>query len=202
MSKTQRDSGRTANRRTVTKLLLVVVGMFGFGFALVPLYSVICTVTGLNGKTSNQPAAVSGPMQVDDTRWVNVEFMTSVDAGLPWAFKAEDRSLRIHPGAMTTALFLASNRSEKDIVGRAVPSVAPGEAARYFNKTECFCFTQQTLSAGETKEMPVRFFVSPDLPRDVRTITLSYTFYEVEEETEKLAHRATANGVDGNTHFN
>lgn len=167
-----------ANTRLALKLAAGAVAMFGFGYALVPLYEVFCEITGLNGKTGVISAAEAEATRVDTARVVTVEFDTNVNGGLPWRFGAEQRSVQVHPGAVAAAFFYAENLSRRPIVGQAVPSVAPAKASPYFNKTECFCFTQQTLAPGERREMPVRFIVDPDLPEGVTTLTLSYTFFE------------------------
>ncbi len=166
-----------ATRGLVARLTLVALGMFGFGFALVPLYDVFCDLTGINGKTGRLDQAAAQAIQVDETRWVTVEFVANVSSELPWKFRPEERRVRVHPGAVAETTFYAQNDASEDVVGQAVPSVAPGIASRYFNKTECFCFSQQTLKSGERKQMPVRFIVDPGLPKEITTITLAYTFF-------------------------
>lgn len=167
------------NKRLIIKLAVLVIGMFGFGFALVPLYSVVCKVTGLNGKTETIDAATAKAMKVDKSRWVTVEFTTNVNAGMPWEFKPMVNQMKVHPGELVTANFYARNPTSEAMVGQAVPSITPRVAALYFKKLECFCFSQQTLKAKEGKEMPVQYVVEPGLPADVHTITLSYTFFNV-----------------------
>jgi len=167
-----------ANTRLIRRLLLVVVGMFGFGFAMVPLYSVFCDITGVNGKTGGAVDAQAALLETADLdRVVTVEFVSAVNAGLPWEFRPLVRKVEVHPGAMNEVLFLARNRSNETVVGQAIPSVAPGLAAQHFNKVECFCFSQQTLGPREEKQMPVRFMIDKDLPADIATVTLSYTFF-------------------------
>ena len=139
---------KSANRRTVTKLVLATCVMFSFGYALVPIYNVFCTITGLNGKTGRLSEAQAAAQPVDQTRAVTVEFVTSVDAQLPWAFKPLVNKVVVHPGVETQVEFEVHNWDAGPIDGNAVPSVAPNTAAKYFNKTECFCFTQQTLAPG------------------------------------------------------
>lgn len=163
-----------ANRRLVRKLLWVVVGAVLFTAALVPLYSVMCELTGFNGKTRGQAVK---PVVVDESRWVTVEFTSSVMPGLSWNFYPKQSSMKVHPGQVQLATYMARNMTNSEVTGQAVPSVSPGRAAQYFRKIECFCFQKQALKAGETKEMPLTFFVSPDLPESVHTITLSYAFY-------------------------
>ena len=166
-----------ANKRLALKLALVAVLMFGFGYAMVPLYDVFCKVTGINGKTgqiSNREAQLE---TVDTDRFVTVEFDTNVNSRLPWKFRPLQRRLKVNPGAINQAMFYAENMSDLTVVGQAIPSVAPNQASLYFNKTECFCFTQQTLGPGERRNMPVRFIIDSKLPRGIKTMTLSYTFF-------------------------
>lgn len=167
-----------ANRRVFRNLLLVTVAMFGFGFALVPLYDVFCKVTGLNGKTGRIPAAEAQSRPVDKDRLVTVEFVATTNEDLPWEFAPLVHRLKVHPGEINQVTYFVRNRADEAIVGQAVPSLAPGVAAKYLNKTECFCFTQQTLQPYEVREMPVRFVVDRDLPREISTLTLSYTFFD------------------------
>ncbi len=167
---------QNSNARVISRLMFVVVGMFGFGFAMVPLYDVFCDVTGLNGKTGDQAAQVDS-LKVDTSREVEVEFVASLNENMPWEFKPLQHSVTVHPGEPTRIEYVAINRTDRAIIGQAVPSVAPGQAAEYFQKTECFCFTEQKLEAGEEKRMPVIFVVDPDLPDDVSQLALSYTFF-------------------------
>ncbi len=167
-----------ANRRVVTRLAVVVLAMFGFGFALVPLYDVFCQVTGLNGKTGRIELEQALSEKVDAERTVTVEFLATVNSELPWEFRPTVKKVKVHPGAVTEVKYYARNLTGNSITGQAVPSLAPGLAARYFNKTECFCFTQQTLGPREGRDMPLRFVVDPDLPAEVKTLSLSYTFYQ------------------------
>ncbi len=168
---------RSANRRLVSKLTLVVLAMFGFGYLLVPLYNVFCELTGVNGKTGRLSGAEAAVIPVDDARLITVEFVTNVNSGFSWAFKPLTTKVEVHPGMETEVMFEVTNQSAETVTGQAVPSVAPNAAARYFSKTECFCFTQQTLTTGETRQMPVRFVVNPKLPKNIQTLTLGYTFF-------------------------
>jgi cytochrome c oxidase assembly protein subunit 11 len=170
-----------ANQRIVTRLAVVVLAMFGFGFALVPLYDVFCDITGINGKTGRIAAEQALAGKVDENRLVTVEFLASVNSDLPWEFRPLVRKVRVHPGEITEVKYFASNRTGDSVDGQAIPSLAPGLAAKYFNKTECFCFTRQTLGPNEGKEMPLRFVVDPELPEEVRTVSLSYTFYPAQD---------------------
>lgn len=164
------------NQKLVFSLSGIVVGMFGFGYLLVPLYDVFCDITGLNGKTANEAAIVQEAP--DESRWVRVEFTGSLNQGAPWEFHPVVPSMNVRPGKAYVANYYARSRVSRDAVGHAVPSVAPGIAAKYFLKTECFCFEEQPFGPGEEKEMPVRFILDPDLPAHVDVVTLSYTFFE------------------------
>ena len=171
---------KEANQRVVKRLGIAALLMFGFGFALVPLYDVFCDITGLNGKTGRIELEEALSQQVDEDRLVTVEFLATVHSDLPWEFRPMVKRIKVHPGEVTEVNYFAINRTENLVAGQAVPSLAPGLAAKYFNKTECFCFTRQTLGPGESKEMPLRFVVDPQLPENVRTVSLSYTFYQAE----------------------
>lgn len=178
--------------RLALKLLLLVFVMFGFGFALDPLYDVFCDITGLNGKTDRIAAAEAVSLSVDQSRLITVQFDSNVNSGLPWDFEPELKSMQVHPGEVAYAEYWAENLSSQPVIGQAVPSVAPGEASRHFAKTECFCFTEQKLEPGERKIMPVQFVVASDLPDDIKVLTLSYRFYLNEQATADLA---AADGV-------
>ncbi len=142
---------------------------------MVPLYNVICSVTGLSGKTNGVPAKVSN--QLDVTREVVVELTSTVMPGLGWNFHPEIPKLVVHPGEVQTVNFIAKNVTNEEVAGQAIPSISPGQATPYFKKIECFCFQRQALAPGEMKRMPLRFYVSPDVPKDIRVITLSYAFF-------------------------
>ncbi|HEY2864938.1 MAG TPA: cytochrome c oxidase assembly protein [Casimicrobiaceae bacterium] len=165
-----------ANRRMLARLGIVVVLMFGFGFALVPFYDQICKATGLRDIGSADRVANT---QVDTSRTVRVEFDANVRK-LPWAFRPLTPAIDIHPGAVTQVLYEVENTTDRPLTGQAVPSYGPQLAAAYFKKLECFCFRQQSFAPHEKRQMPVVFVVDPALPSDVGTITLSYTFFEVE----------------------
>jgi cytochrome c oxidase assembly protein subunit 11 len=171
---------KQANQRVVKRLGITAVLMFGFGFAMVPLYDVFCDITGLNGKTGRIAQEEALSQVVDEDRLVTVEFLATVHSELPWEFRPMVRKIKVHPGEITEVNYYARNNTDNLVAGQAVPSLAPGLAAKYFNKTECFCFTRQTLGPGEGKEMPLRFVVDPELPDNVRTVSLSYTFYQAE----------------------
>ena len=164
------------NKKVTRHLLFVVVIMFGFGFALVPLYDVFCDITGLNGKTGDQYVSAE-PIQIDTSREIKVEFLANLNAEMPWEFKPLTNIVKVHPGEAARVEYVARNKTDRDIVGQAVPSVTPGLAAAHFQKTECFCFTEQVLKAGEEKIMPVVFMIDPSVDEDVHEVTLSYTFF-------------------------
>lgn len=165
-----------ANRRLAWILALAAAGFLGFGFGLAPLYNTFCEVTGLNGKTET---ATTKPGAIDLTRIVTVEFTSTVMPGLPWHFEPEQRRLRVHPGEPATAAYAATNLGDRAIDGQAIMSVSPEVAATHFKKIECFCFHKQALSPKETRILPLAFFVARDLPRDIRTITVSYAAFPV-----------------------
>jgi cytochrome c oxidase assembly protein subunit 11 len=173
-----RTSLQQANQKLAWKLVLVSVFFAAFGFALVPLYDVICRVTGINGRTNSVPDVQSSSTQVDSARWVTVEFLSHAMPGVGLEFAPEQFSMRVHPGELVHTNYVVKNTTQRVFVGQAVPSLTPAVAAPYFQKIECFCFSQQTLQAGETRTMPVVFVVKPDMDADLRTLTLSYTFFE------------------------
>jgi cytochrome c oxidase assembly protein subunit 11 len=174
----QNENRVDANRRVVKRLSLVVLAMFGFGFALVPLYDVFCDITGINGKTGRIELEAALGKEVDAERTVTVEFLSSVHSDLPWDFKPSIRRIKVHPGEVTEVTYLARNQTDDAVAGQAVPSVAPGQASKYFNKTECFCFTRQTLGPKEEKLMPLRFVVDPELPEEVGILSLLEELHE------------------------
>jgi cytochrome c oxidase assembly protein subunit 11 len=167
----------TDNRRTFSKLLVIAVAMFGFGFALVPFYKKICEVTGINDL---QKADVVENTQVDTSRTLILELDANTRNELPWKFRAMESSVRVHPGQLVQVMFEVRNDSDSAVTGQAIPSYGPQLAGQYFRKLDCFCFSTQELKAREVRKMPVVFVIHPDLPRDVNTVTLSYTFFRVE----------------------
>ncbi|MFP3755423.1 MULTISPECIES: cytochrome c oxidase assembly protein [unclassified Cupriavidus] len=170
---------RRFNRGMLLRLLVVVGLMFSFGYALVPLYKKICEVTGINVVTTRDlyGASLKKNTQVDKSRTVTVEFDSNARG--PFAFRPVKSSMEVHPGELTTIVYEVANGQSRDISAQAIPSYAPKQATEYFKKVECFCFKQQTLKASEAREMPVVFVIDPNLPKDVKTITLSYTFFEI-----------------------
>jgi cytochrome c oxidase assembly protein subunit 11 len=170
------------NRRLLTKLAVVAVGMFGFAYALVPFYQQICNTTGM--RYLQKPDEV-GNTQVVANRSVTVEFDANIRTDLPWQFKPEQTRMVLHPGQLATVMYDVENVAGHAVVGQAVPSYSPAVAARYFKKLDCFCFKQQTFQAREKRRMPVVFLVDPALPEEVHTITLSYSFFEVAGATRQ-----------------
>jgi cytochrome c oxidase assembly protein subunit 11 len=178
MSNDQGHWVRQLNRQVLRKLLVVAVMMFGFGYALVPVYRKICEVTGVNILTPKDATVAEGAnTQVDKSRVVTIEF--DANAHGPWRFRPTRSSMQVHPGEMAQVVYEVVNTQARAIDAQAIPSYAPQQAAAHFKKVECFCFRQQTLGPNEAKQMPVVFYIDPALPKDVKTITLSYTFFEV-----------------------
>jgi cytochrome c oxidase assembly protein subunit 11 len=182
--------------RLTIRLLMLVTGAFGFSIAMVPLYNVLCEVTGLNGKTDVRsgftagglnPSATAAPYSsVDRSRSVRLEFIGTVMPGLPWDMRPLTAALDTHPGEMQQVRYLVRNNSNRKILAQAIPSISPGRAAQYFEKIECFCFQQQALAPGESREMPLAFIVKPGIDRDISQITLSYAFFNIDSEREAL----------------
>ncbi|MDT8398382.1 MAG: cytochrome c oxidase assembly protein [Pseudomonadales bacterium] len=170
---------RRKNSRVVLKLLATALAMFGFGFALVPLYDVLCDITGLNGKTGGRYEYSAVDSRVNTERLVTVQFMAQNNAGMSWVFKPNVKEVRVHPGQLTEVSFYARNPSAGDMVAQAVPSVSPFQAADYLHKTECFCFTQQRLGAGVEVDMPLTFFIDQDIPEEITKLTLSYSLFDI-----------------------
>lgn len=175
-------------KKSTRYLSLLVVGMFGFGFAMVPLYDLLCSVTGLNGSTTGRVQDESLLTSlVDYNRTITVQFDATNNAELPWEFHPMVKKVTVHPGEIKEVSYFAKNNSGKTIVAQAIPGVTPWQATSHFNKTECFCFANQKLEPGESKEMPLRFVISTDLPEDFNTITLSYTFMDTDRTKLKQA---------------
>lgn len=183
--------GGRLNRGTLRAAVLVAIGSFVFAFSLVPMYRLACEkIFGISLERGPVGEARAAAMRVDEERWITVEFDATVNSRLPWSFRPEQVSMRVRPGEIHEASYVARNEADHAIVGNAVPSVAPSIASAWFSKTECFCFTEQLLLPGEERRMPVRFIVDPALDRSVRTITLSYVFFNNETATARLAPAA------------
>ncbi|MCK9619303.1 MAG: cytochrome c oxidase assembly protein [Methylobacter sp.] len=179
-----KESVTQKNTKLVRILVFVVLGMFGFGYALVPLYDVLCDITGLNGKVESSAIKEVG-YEVDKSREITVEFMTALNETTPMVFRSEVKKIKVHPGEYYTVNFYAENKTDKVMVARAIPSISPGLVAEFFKKTECFCFSEQTFKAREGRTMPVRFVVNPEIPKEYKTITLAYTFFDNTETSVK-----------------
>jgi cytochrome c oxidase assembly protein subunit 11 len=177
------DNLQQKNAKLVKKLVMVALLMFGFGYALVPLYDVLCDITGQNAKMQVSEN-VDGQFVVDENRDVNVEFVTSINESTPLDFRVETRTIKVHPGQFYTVNFYAKNKLNHQLKAQAIPSISPGLVEEFFKKTQCFCFELQTFEANEEKIMPVRFVVNPKLPERYKTITLSYTFFDKTNNTE------------------
>ncbi len=164
---------------TVIKLVAVAAAMFAFVFVvMVPLYDVLCDALGINGKTSGE-AYTAVEATVDESRTITVQFVATNNENMPWEFGPSQTAMKVHPGAVNDTIFHARNPLQRAMVAQAIPSVSPARAAEYFHKTECFCFNQQPLEGETSAEMPLQFIIDQDLPRDIRTITLSYTIFDV-----------------------
>lgn len=168
---------RRANLRFGVRLAFVAVLFGGFGFAMVPLYDAFCRITGLNGRTNTVAAEVT-QYRVDERRTINVELLSHTMPGVDIELKSEQFSMKVHPGAIARANYVVHNKGSRTFVGQAVPSITPATATRHFQKIECFCFRQQTFGPGERRTLPVLFVISPEIDTDLRTVTLSYTFFE------------------------
>ncbi|ENO1846581.1 cytochrome c oxidase assembly protein [Vibrio vulnificus] len=183
-------TGGRSNRVLTLKLTMAALAMFGFGFALVPLYDVMCDVLGINGKTDNVAVTAPVGLQIDTSRTIRVEFMAHVAPDMPWSFKPQSVTLNVHPGEVIQTAYLAQNLSQEILVGQAVPSVSPGQGAAFFNKIECFCFNRQPIEGNQLAQMPLIFYIEPELPAEIHTLTLSYTLYRIpveQADREKLA---------------
>jgi cytochrome c oxidase assembly protein subunit 11 len=179
---TQTQKPKT-NTRLIGSIVLVAAGMFGFGFALVPLYNVFCDITGLNGKVKTEAVAETD-YEVDEAREMTIEFITTLNENMPLAFRAEKTKMKIHPGQYYTVKFYAENLTDHKMIGRAIPSIAPGWATQYLKKSECFCFSEQAFEPHKLRELPVRFVIDPSVPDNVKDITLSYTFFDITDKKQ------------------
>ncbi len=184
----EKSSRPLSNNRIIGLIMVVVLGMFGLGFAVVPLYNAFCEVTGLNGKVKAEAVSES-KRTVDDTREVTIEFVTSVGKDVPMDFRVETAKMKIHPGRYYTVKFHAENLTEQAIMARAIPSIAPGPATQYLEKVECFCFSEQKFEPREHRVLPVRFTINPGLPGDIRDVTLSYTFFDITDKQQNTLTR-------------
>jgi len=180
------DPKRRSNGFVAGKMLFLACAMFGFGYLMVPLYDIICDITGLNGKTGRvtvTEAAAAEAQIVAADREVIVEFVASINQGGAWEFRPNEKTMTVTPGKMYQASYYAENLSSSPVVGQATPSVTPFAAAKYFNKTECFCFTRQEFEPNGSRDMPLTFIIDPDLPINVDRVTLSYTFFRSPDQS-------------------
>lgn len=169
---------RSSTKRLVTRMTFAVIGMFAFGFALVPLYDVICDITGLNGKTGDQVVNHVETEAVSE-REITVQFLATNAAGMDWEFAANDMQVKVRPGEVRNISYRAKNPHSYAMTGQAIPSVAPNKAANYLKKLECFCFNEQLLQAGEEVDMGIRFFIDEDIPEYITKLTLSYSLFDI-----------------------
>ena len=190
MSAGSRSVGSAASGRrhalVAGRMVLLAGAMFGFGYLMVPLYDIVCDITGLNGKTGRVSSAqVEADSRAADTlaREITVEFVASVNGGGSWRFRPNENTMTVRPGELYHATYFAENLRDAPFVGQATPSVTPFAAARYFNKTECFCFTRQEFEAGGSRDMPLTFVIDPDIPVNVDRVTLSYTFFDSPDQS-------------------
>ena len=173
------------SRKTIRNLAFSVVGMFAFAFLLVPIYDVFCEITGLNGKILGPSALSPESIKEEEKRELLIQFVTHNNEFMPWTFKSEKSQLIITTGVQQRVLFVFENKTSKDMVGQVIPSVSPGRGAEYFHKTECFCFEQQKLLAGERLELPVVFIVDPNIPLDIGSLSLGYTLFDITDQLSK-----------------
>ena len=199
---------KRSNNKSLRIMIVVVLLMFGFGYALVPLYDLLCDITGLNGKTGRLKSVQTNTEMltaISDVfsrreRWVMVQFNSDTGTGLPWEFKPLVNKMRVRLGEQNLVYFLARNTSNETITGQAVPNVVPGRAAKHFKKVECFCFTKQALKPGETKKMPVRFVVQKGLDKRVDSVVLSYTFFNTDKASVKKYSKGKSSGIEFASH--
>ena len=186
MSERQQEI-QAANKRLLKRMMVVGVVMFGFSFALVPLYNVVCDAFGLNGRIiaiekgeydAGKQRELAKARQIDESRLITVQFIASRNQNLPWEFRPLQSTIKVHPGEIKNVSYFAKNLTDRTVVAQAIPSLQPGLAVKYFSKIECFCFKQQTFKSGESREMPLQFVVDPDLPENINTITIAYTFFD------------------------
>jgi len=181
---------------TVLRLGAIAVGMFGFGFALVPLYDVFCDALGISRDNINAQAEYTAVAAgVDTSRTVRVQFLANNDGTMPWEFRPQEFQVVVNPGAVNSTTFYARNPAPREMVAQAIPSISPPEAAQYFHKTECFCFNQQKLASGEALDMPLQFIVDQALPEKIHTITLSYTMFDVTGKADENRIAAVGTGL-------
>lgn len=173
-----------SSKNIVSKLTIFAVCMFGFGYVLVPLYDVFCEVTGLRFTQEENETLVAQEIKEDPTRLVTIEFDASLNQSMPWEVKPAVSKMQVHPGRVYNTNYIAENKTQSQMIGQAVPSIAPFVANKHLIKTECFCFENQPIEAGQRVEMPLSFMINPKLPKDVKVVTLSYTFFDITKSAE------------------
>ncbi|TBR41073.1 cytochrome c oxidase assembly protein [Marinomonas agarivorans] len=174
------------HKKLILQLSTACLGMFLFGFALVPLYDVFCEITGLNGKVDLVESKKKYHAGVDETRLIKVQFIANRNENMPWKFSAQNKEVVLHPGANGQAIFYVKNTTQREMIGQAIVSVSPSASAKYFHKTQCFCFERQALKAGQEESIGVVFSIDPDIPEEITKMTLSYTFFDI---TDAIAER-------------
>lgn len=174
---TEQINSKKSNKKLILICSAVVVVMFSWGYALVPLYNVMCKTLGINGKTGGPTALSNGA--IDNSRTVMIQFMSVRNAQIPWDFRPKQRTVRVHPGENKRIAYFAKNLTDETMTVQAIPSISPGIAAKHLKKTECFCFTQQTMPAHQGMDWPILFHIDKDLPKNIHTITLAYTLFDL-----------------------
>jgi len=174
-------------QKLLRNLLLTIIGMAGFSFALVPLYNVFCDVTGLNGKLDLTVQSAKN-QHLDYSRTITVEFVVNHNHEMPWEFKPKHKSLTLHPGQLATTAYFARNTTKRTMTAQAIPSIAPSRVSKFFKKTECFCFSSQKLGPGESAYLTLSFYLHPDIPKDVQRLTLAYTIFDVTKSDNQQEH--------------
>lgn len=209
----QEQNQHKANKKTLGRFSLIAVAMFGFGFALAPMYEAFCSAFGINGRfvdiqdgSYDASKKVANITEVDKSRVVTVQFTASRNQNMNWEFKALENIVKVNPGEVRVVKFYAKNNTDKTVIAQAVPSISPGQATKYLNKIECFCFTQQTFKPGEAREMPLRFVVDPAMPSKISTLTLAYTFFDTQnrkasnDKANSNVTKLAVNSVRANAH--
>jgi cytochrome c oxidase assembly protein subunit 11 len=186
---------RVSNRGIAIILIFTVIGMFGFGYALVPLYNVFCKSLGINGKPDNTSVALDN--SIDYSRTITVQFLTNRNSYLPWKFDPIEKTVKIHPGENKKVAFYAENETDNDMIVQAIPSVTPGLAARHLKKTECFCFTKQIMKGKHGMQWPLLFHIDKELPPKIRIITLSYTLFDITKTAKNIKTKQQAGRIPG-----
>lgn len=184
MKSDQQNTQGKKQKRLVIILTTFVVLMFGFGYAMVPLYNVLCKQLGINGKTGGQ--VVLDDTGIDESRTITVQFLATTNAYIPWEFRPRLRTIRMHPGENKAVAYFAKNNTDHEMTVQAIPSVTPSGAAKFLKKTECFCFTQQKMKGQEEMDWPLLFHIDKNVPKNIHTITLAYTLFDVTQSHAKV----------------